>query len=78
MHTLKVIYLDGFNKVIPYIEEAGSDVSSLTCNYYYDYKQILLFVFITGGVFNGSVLEHRIYFNSKGQKIFKIQSYTKG
>ncbi len=76
--TLKVIYFEKSNTVRKYIEEAGSDDSALKFNYYYDQKQTLRFVFITGGAVNGSSLEHRIYFDSSGKKIWEIQKYLEG
>ena len=76
--TLKVIYVDKFNTVSKYIEENGSGDSALKFNYYYDQIQILRFVFITGGAVNGSQLEHRIYFDSSGKRIWEIQRYVKG
>ena len=76
--TLKVIYFNKFNIVRKYTEEAGSDDSALEFNYYYDHKQILRFVFIKGGTVNGSILEHRIYFDSNGKKIWEIQKYIEG
>jgi hypothetical protein len=76
--TLKVLYCDKFNTVRKYIEEDGSEDSALKFNYYYDQKPILRFVYITGGAVNGSKIEHRIYFNSGGKRIWEIQKYLKG
>jgi hypothetical protein len=38
----------------------------------------LRFVFITGGATNGSELEHRIYFDETGKRIWEKQIYKKG
>lgn len=76
--TLKKIYYDTYKKVRKYSEEAGSDDSSLLFSYYYDSKQVLRFVYITGGAINGTKIEHRIYFNAKGNKIWEIQSLIQG
>lgn len=76
--TLKVIYFDKYNIVRKYTEEAGSDDSALEFYYYYDHQQLLRFVFIKGGAVNGSILEHRIYFDSNGKKIWEIQKYPEG
>ncbi|MEW6527093.1 MAG: hypothetical protein AB1444_10540 [Spirochaetota bacterium] len=76
--TQKIIYYDNNNTVRKYIEEAGSEDSSLTFNYYYDHNKILRFVFITGGAVNGTKLEHRIYFDDNAKKIWEIQKFTHG
>jgi hypothetical protein len=47
-------------------------------SFYYDSKQVLRFVFIEGGAVVGSVMEHRIYLNTDGKRIWEIQKYLKG
>jgi hypothetical protein len=76
--TRKIIYIDTHNIVRKFIVEAGSEDSSLVYNYYYNDQGILRFVFITGGAINGSVMEHRIYFDVMGKRIWEIQKYVKG
>ena len=73
--TSKIIYVDNLGTVRKYVESAGSDDSALTSNYYYDHAGRLRFVFITGGAVNGSQLEHRIYFDTRGKRIWEIQQY---
>ncbi|NJO17630.1 MAG: hypothetical protein HC877_18405 [Thioploca sp.] len=73
--TSKTIYVDNLGTVRKYIEAAGSEDSALTSNYYYDHAGRLRFVFITGGAVNGSQLEHRIYFDTRGKRIWEIQKY---
>ncbi len=67
--------MDNLGTVRKYIEAAGSEDSALTSNYYYDHAGRLRFVFITGGAINGSQLEHRIYFDTRGKRIWEIQKY---
>lgn len=75
--VLKAIYVNKNNVARKYVEEASSDDSALSLSYYYENK-ILRFVFIKGGAVNGSHMEHRIYFNSKGKRIWEIQKYLVG
>ncbi len=75
---LKILYIDGRNIVRKFVEEAASEDSALRFNYYYDPAGKLRFVFITGGAVNGSKMEHRIYFNAEGTRIWEIQKYTSG
>lgn len=71
----KIIYVDNLGTIRKYIEETGSDDSALTSNYYYDHAGRLRFVFIKGEAVNGSQLEHRIYFDTRGKRIWEIQKY---
>jgi hypothetical protein len=61
-----------------YVRERGSDDSAVKLTHYYDQDNRLRFVMITGGAANGSKLEHRIYFNEKGERIFEKHQYVKG
>ncbi len=71
----KIIYVDNLGTIRKYIEETGSDDSALTSNYYYDHAGKLRFVFITRGAVNGSKMEHRIYFDTRGKRIWETQKY---
>jgi hypothetical protein len=76
--TLRKLAVD--SKGVPrlYEKQAGSDDSSLTWQHYYDDAGRLRFVFITGGAVNGSQLEHRIYFDDGGKRIWEDHKYVKG
>jgi hypothetical protein len=76
--TARTIATDSKGMVRFYQNEGGSDDSSLTWEHYYDEGGRLRFVFITGGAVNGSKLEHRIYFDETGKRIWEDQVYKKG
>lgn len=76
--TLRRISIDSRGVVRRYQKQAGSDDSSLTWEHYYDDSGRLRFVFISGGAVNGAQLEHRIYFDESGQRIWEGHKYVKG
>jgi hypothetical protein len=76
--TLRVMATDARGRVRFYQTEGGSEDSSLKFEHYYDEAGRLRFVFITGGAVNGSELEHRIYFDEAGKRIWEEQAYKKG
>jgi hypothetical protein len=76
--TLRRMTVDSHGIVRMYEKQAGSDDSSLTWKHYYDDHGQLRFVFITGGAVNGSKLEHRIYFDEGGRRIWEDHKYVKG
>src|SRR5205085_2484335 len=76
--TARTVATDSKGMVRFYQNEGGSDDSALTWEYYYDEGGRLRFVFITGGAVNGSKLEHRIYFDETGKRIWEDQVYKKG
>jgi len=76
--TARTIATDSKGMVRFYQNEGGSDDSALTWEHYYDEGGRLRFVFITGGAVNGSKLEHRIYFDETGKRIWEAQVYRKG
>lgn len=76
--TLKKVFIDENHAVRKYVEERGSEDSSLTCNFYYDTNKMLRFVFVEGAAVCGSVLEHRIYFDFCGKRMWENSKYTKG
>jgi hypothetical protein len=69
---------DSSGRVRFYLNDAGSDDSALKTEHYYDETGHLRFVFISGGAVNGSHLEHRIYFDDAGRRIWEEHTYTKG
>lgn len=76
--TLRALAADSEGRARRYEKEAGSEDSSLAWKHYYDAGGHLRFVFITGGATNGSELEHRIYFDEEGKRIWEDQKYVKG
>jgi hypothetical protein len=76
--TARMIATDSKGLARFYQNEGGSEDSSLKLEQYYDEMGRLRFVFITGGAVNGSELEHRIYFDEAGKRIWEEQTYKKG
>ncbi len=76
--TERMIATDSRGHARFYQNAGGSDDSSLKWEHYYDEAGHLRFVFITGGAVNGSELEHRIYFDEAGKRIWEEQTYKKG
>jgi hypothetical protein len=76
--TVRLMATERSGRVRRFERQAGSEDSSLTWKHYYDEGGRLRFVFITGGATNGSELEHRIYFDEAGKRIWEEQKYVKG
>ena len=76
--VLRTLAIDSGGRVRYYERRAGSDDSALKWEHYYDESGRLRFVFITGGAANGSQLEHRIYLDELGKRIWEEHKYTKG
>jgi hypothetical protein len=76
--TMRLIAADARGHVRRYEKQAGSEDSSLTWKHTYDEGGHLRFVFITGGATNGSELEHRIYFDEAGKRVWEEHKYVKG
>ena len=76
--TQRKMAVDAQGIVRMYEKQAGSDDSSLTWKHYYDEVGRLRFVFISGGATNGTELEHRIYFDESGKRIWEDHQYVKG
>ena len=76
--TLRKLAVDSKGVARLYQNEAGSDDSALTWQHYYDESGRLRFVFISGGAANGSQLEHRIYFDENGKRLWEEHKYLEG
>jgi hypothetical protein len=76
--TLRKMAADSRGVVRRYEYQAGSDDSSLTWQHYYDEAGRLRFVLILGGAVNGAKLEHRIYFEESGKRIWEEHKYLPG
>ena len=74
--SVRMIGADASGRVRFYQKEGGSEDSSLKFEHYYDESGRLRFVFITGGAVSGSKLEHRIYFDADGKRIWEEHSAT--
>ncbi len=75
---LRETYTDKYGRIRKIAREAGSDDSALTWNYYYDQTGRLRFVFITGGAVNETEIEHRLYFDESGARLYEFQKLIKG
>jgi hypothetical protein len=76
--TKRTMATDVKGRVRRYERQGGSDDSSLTTEHYYDESGRLRFVLIQGGAVNGSKLEHRIYFDESGKRIWEEHKYVAG
>jgi hypothetical protein len=76
--TLRKMAVDSKGIVRMYEKQGGSDDSALTWKHYYDEAGRLRFVLITGGAVNGAQLEHRIYFDEGGKRLWEVHKYVKG
>jgi hypothetical protein len=76
--TMRMIATNSQGRVRFYQNEGGSEDSSLKFEQYYDEAGRLRFVLITAGAVNGSELEHRIYFDGTGKRIWEEQTLKKG
>jgi len=76
--TIRKMAVDSKGVVRRYENAGGSEDSALTWQHYYDQLGRLRFVFISGGAANGAQLEHRIYFDESGKRLWEEQKYVKG
>ena len=76
--TERKLFSDSKGNVLKYLKSGGSDDSSVTLSFYYDQTGKLRFVFIAGGAYNGTELEHRIYFDVKGKRIWENRKLIAG
>ena len=76
--AVRIMYADSRHTVRNYYVDAGSDDSLVRRDFYYDKDGKLRFAFIKGGAVNGTTIEHRIYFDPAGKRIWEIQKLVKG
>jgi hypothetical protein len=74
----RTLYLDRNKKVRIYQYEGGSDDSAVKREMFYDESGKLRFAFIVAGAYNGTRLEHRVYFSREGEKIWESQKLLEG
>src|SRR5262245_21773990 len=72
------IYLSASGVPRLYVRSEGSEDHLLTSRYYYDAQAILRFLFITGGAFNGTRVEHRVWFSKDGTRLKEKQTLLEG
>ncbi len=68
--------LDG--RTAKYVRQVGSREVALTFEQLYDAQGRLRYVFIHGGAVNGAVLEHRIWLDEDGQRLWEAQHWRRG
>ncbi len=76
--TRRVLVTDPRGRARMYRYDTGSEDASLALEHYYDEAGRLRFVFIRAGAVNGSVLEHRIYFDERLRRIRELHTYVAG
>jgi hypothetical protein len=76
--TIRTLYTDRNGKPRIYYYRGGSDDSVVQRELYYDGSGKLRFAFILAGAYNGTKLEHRVYFSRAGKKIWEIQKVLEG
>jgi hypothetical protein len=76
--VLREVFRDGTGTIRKLVRSGGSDDSAVTYNYYYDKEGKLRFVYIQGGAVNGTRIQHRIYFQADGTKIWEKQKLVEG
>lgn len=76
--TVRIVYADSRGTIRNYYVDAGSDDSMVRRDFYYDKDGKLRFAFIRGGAVNGTKIEHRIYFDPSGKRIWEIQKLVEG
>ncbi len=76
--VLRQAFVDQRGIIRKFIRSAGSDDSAITYNHYYDDAGHLRFAYFLGGAANGTRIQHRIYFDSHGNKIWEVQKLVEG
>ena len=76
--VLREAFFDRNGTIRKFIRSGGSDDSAVTSKYYYDEHGHLCFAYILGGAVNGTHIQHRIYFDTKGSRIWEIQKLVEG
>lgn len=76
--TERLLYTGADGKPRIYYYTGGSDDSAVEAEIYYDDSGTRRFAFIKAGAFNGTRLEHRVYFGKTGTKIWETQKRLEG
>ena len=72
------ITVDAKGVVRRYEMQGGSEDHLLTFQHYYDESGRISFVYIIGGAVNGTRIQHRIYFDENGSRIFEAHKNVTG
>jgi hypothetical protein len=72
------ITVDAKGVVRRYEMQGGSEDHLLTFQHYYDESGRISFVYIIGGAVNGTRIQHRIYFDENGKRIFESHKNVTG
>ena len=72
------ITVDANGVVRRYETQGGSEDHLLTFQHYYDESGRISFVFIIGGAVNGTRIQHRIYFDENGKRIWEAHKNVTG
>jgi hypothetical protein len=72
------ITVDAQGVVRRYETQGGTEDHLLTFQHYYDESGRISFVYIIGGAANGTRIQHRIYFDESGKRIFEAHKNVTG
>lgn len=72
------ISTDAKGVVRRYETQGGTEDHLLTYQHYYDQSGRLRFVYISGGAANGTRIQHRIYFDETGKRIWEAHKLVEG
>jgi hypothetical protein len=72
------LYADAEGRVVKFVRQAGGEEAALTWEQYYDAGGRLRHVFVHGGAVNGSVVEHRIWLDEEGRRLWEEQRFRRG
>jgi hypothetical protein len=72
------LYADATGRVVKAVRQAGTAEAALTWEHVFDPGGRLRYVFIHGGAVNGSVVEHRIWLDAEGNRLWEEQRFRRG
>lgn len=72
------LYADATGRVVKAVRQAGTAEAALTWEHVFDADGRLRYVFIHGGAVNGSVVEHRIWLDAAGNRLWEEQRFRRG
>ncbi len=72
------LYADATGRVVKAVRQAGTAEAALTWEHVFDPAGRLRYVFIHGGAVNGSVVEHRIWLDAEGNRLWEEQRFRRG
>jgi hypothetical protein len=72
------IYAGADGRAAKFVRQSGGAEAALTFEEYYDEAGRLRYVFIHGGAVNGALLEHRIWLDPEGNRLWEEQKLRRG